>query len=284
MQTDGLEESDNVEDQRGRSAAVGASVGGGGLIILVLALVFGVNPQQLAGLIGQGKAPNPNGPAAVVVETEESKKASHLVRVVLKSTEDVWTKLFREDGKTYRDPKLTIFSGRIGTACGAGEAAMGPFYCPGDEHVYIDLDFYKEMERHLKIPGEFPRAYVIAHEVGHHVQKLTGYSAKVDAARGTRQENEMSVRLELQADYLAGVWASYAKDKFKINPNDVGEAINAAKQIGDDTLQRNATGAVHPEKFTHGSSEQRMRWFKRGFESGSFTGYSALFELPYNGL
>ncbi|QVL34428.1 neutral zinc metallopeptidase [Telmatocola sphagniphila] len=288
MQIDGLEESDNVEDQRGRGPAVGATVGGGGLIILVLALIFGVNPQQLAGLVGQkGGGGGGGGQQREVVETEQSSKAKKLVSVVLRDTEKVWDEQFAKQGlRSYPKPKLTIFSGSIKSACGNADAAMGPFYCPGDKHVYIDLDFFNEMEKQLRIPGEFPRAYVIAHEVGHHVQNLTGYSQKADAARGTSKENEMSVRLELQADYLAGVWAFNAKDRFKIDPNDVEQAINAAKQIGDDTLQRNATGRVRPEKFTHGTSAQRMRWFKRGFETGDFSkaALDKLFTTPYTDL
>jgi uncharacterized protein len=193
---------------------------------------------------------------------------------VLRSTEVVWTDVFREAGKSYQPPKLTLYSGSYPTGCGRGDAAMGPFYCPADAHVYLDMTFFNVMSQRLGAPGQFAQAYVIAHEVGHHVQNLLGVSAKVDAARQRESEtqaNAMSVRLELQADCFAGVWAkrSQAEQGWRLEQGDIETALNAASQIGDDNLQRKSRGTVVPESFTHGSSAQRVGWFKRGFESGS---------------
>ncbi|HZT56545.1 MAG TPA: neutral zinc metallopeptidase, partial [Burkholderiaceae bacterium] len=196
------------------------------------------------------------------------------VRQVLRSTEVVWTDVFREAGKTYQLPKLTLYTGSYPTGCGQGEAAMGPFYCPADAHVYLDMGFFNTMSHRLGAPGQFAQAYVIAHEIGHHVQNLLGISDKVDAMRrrGTEaQANAMSVRLELQADCFAGVWAkrSQSEQGWRLEQGDIETALNAASQIGDDTLQRKSRGTVVPESFTHGTSAQRVGWFKRGFESGS---------------
>ena len=194
------------------------------------------------------------------------------VSTVLADTEDVWTQVFKERGGTYRDPKLVLFRDATSTACGRGESATGPFYCPGDEKVYIDLSFYDLLRTKLGAPGDFAQAYVIAHEVGHHVQKLLGISDKVDAARRNADEarsNALSVRLELQADCFAGIWANKAQaTKQIIEAGDIDEALNAATQIGDDTLQRKASGTVQPETFTHGTSAQRVHWFKQGFQTG----------------
>ena len=194
------------------------------------------------------------------------------VATVLADTEDVWTEIFRARGGAYRDPRLVLFRGATATACGAGESAMGPFYCPADEKVYIDLGFYETLRTRLGAPGDFAQAYVIAHEVGHHVQKLLGISEKVDAMRrraNRTQANALSVRLELQADCFAGVWANHAqRTKQILEPGDLEEALNAASQIGDDTLQRRSRGTVVPESFTHGTSEQRVRWFRQGFDVG----------------
>jgi predicted metalloprotease len=192
-------------------------------------------------------------------------------------------------GKTYKQPKLRIFTGQVDSACGFASGATGPFYCPGDSHVYIDLSFYRDMQRKLKAPGEFARAYVIAHEVGHHVQRLLGYSQRVDDARRSGdkvQANHMSVRLELQADYFAGVWAYHADKKFKhfLDPGDLESALNAANQIGDDRLQKQARGYVVPDAFTHGTSDQRKRWFKKGFDTGDVNGARRLFDLNYKEL
>jgi hypothetical protein len=193
---------------------------------------------------------------------------------VLRSTEQVWTDVFRESGRTYQPPKLVLFNGSWPTACGRGQAAMGPFYCPNDQKVYIDLRFYKVLEQRLGAPGQFAQAYVVAHEVGHHVQQQLGIMAKVDALRdrgGEAQANALSVRVELQADCFAGVWAarSQKENGWRLDSGDIESALNAASQIGDDTLQRKSQGTVVPESFTHGTSAQRVNWFKRGVEGGS---------------
>jgi len=213
----------------------------------------------------------PQGPAPAPPSDDAGAK---FVSQVLRSTETVWTDVFRSAGKTYEPPKLRLFSGREPTACGLGDAAMGPFYCPGDRKVYLDMNFFNVMSQRLGAPGQFAQAYVVAHEVGHHVQNLLGISDKVDAVRqrGTEaQANAMSVRLELQADCFAGVWAKRAQavSTWRLEQGDIETALNAASQIGDDTLQRRSRGTVVPESFTHGTSAQRVGWFKRGFESGS---------------
>jgi predicted metalloprotease len=289
MRWQGNRESDNVEDLRnagsGGGGGGGLPLGGGrlGIGAVVVALVasyfLGVNPltvlQLLSGggagnLSGNGTtAPSSTNPSATPPANDEQ---TRFVRTVLADTEDVWQALFKEAGGQYRDPKLVLFRGAVATACGQGQSATGPFYCPGDQKVYIDLDFYDVLRDRLGAPGDFAQAYVIAHEVGHHVQNLLGTSAKVEAMRSRVSEtqyNALSVRLELQADCYAGVWANHAQRARQIiEAGDVDEALNAASQIGDDTLQRNASGHVSPETFTHGTSAQRVRWFKRGIESG----------------
>jgi predicted metalloprotease len=275
MKWEGREESENVEDRRGLGKT-GLAIGGvGGLVVLVIALFLGVDPQKLLGPggAGPGGEPGPSAPA----DPEEERMAK-FTRVIFHDTEVVWTEQFQKMGKHYEKPTLVLFSGQVDSACGQAGASVGPFYCPGDAKVYIDLSFYKDMERKLNAPGEFARAYVIAHEVGHHVQHLLGYSKR---GRG----NEGSVRLELQADYLAGVWAYHGQKKFNfLEKGDVESAINTAYQIGDDRLQKRAQGYVVPEKFTHGKSEQRMRWFKRGFETGDVGKARLLFDTPYSEL
>lgn len=284
MRWQGNRESDNVEDVRddaGGGGGPGMSFGGRGIglgsvaIALVASYFLGVNPMTVLNLLSGGAGgdmsqPTPHQgarphPPANDVQTR-------FVRTVLADTEDVWHQLFKEAGGEYRDPKLVLFRGAVPTACGRGEAATGPFYCPGDQKVYIDLGFYNFLRDRLGAPGDFAQAYVIAHEVGHHVQNLMGTSAKVEAMRqrvSQTQYNALSVRLELQADCYAGVWANHAQQARQIiESGDVEEALNAASQIGDDTLQRNASGHVSPESFTHGSSQQRMTWFKRGMDSG----------------
>jgi len=193
------------------------------------------------------------------------------VSVVLGKTEDVWQEIFRQNGKQYREPKLVLFSGRVQSACGLGSAASGPFYCPGDQKVYIDLAFYEELRRRFNSPGDFAQAYVIAHEVGHHVQKLLGISDRVDAMQQRMSEveaNKLSVRLELQADFFAGVFARYVQKQNLLEQGDIEEALHAASAIGDDTIQRQSSGYVVPDSFTHGTSEQRLRWFRKGFDTG----------------
>lgn len=292
MQWEDREESENVEDRRswGRTGlAVGGIGGVGGLIILVVALALGVDPQQLFGPDGPGGAPAPGRPAVEQNAPRDpaEEKLAHFTKVIFRDTEVVWDRLFREMGKKYEKPTLVLFSGRVDSACGMADSAVGPFYCPGDDKVYIDLSFYRDMEKKLNAPGEFARAYVIAHEVGHHVQKLLGYSARVSEARraGRADANRMSVRLELQADFLAGVWAHHGQRQFKfLEPGDVDSALNAAFEIGDDRLQRKARGRVVPDSFTHGTSRQRQRWFSDGFKTGDVRRAAQLFELPYGEL
>lgn len=282
MRMDDQDESSNVEDARGSGGGGGIRFGGGrgiGIgtvaIAVVAGWVFGINPLTLLGLLdGGGGAPvaqNAPGPAQ---KPPADDPQARFVSQVLRSTEVVWTDVFREAGKSYRDPKLTLYRHSYPTACGEGDAAMGPFYCPADAHVYLDMSFFDTMATRLGAPGQFAQAYVVAHEVGHHVQNLLGTSEKVEAARRRGPEvqaNALSVRLELQADCFAGVWAkrSQAEQGWRLEPGDIEKALNAASQIGDDALQRKSRGQVVPESFTHGSSQQRVGWFKRGFESGN---------------
>ena len=288
MKWDGNRESDNVEDRRGDDSGGDGGGGGGfgfggrsvgiGTIVVALAVsyFFGINPLTVINLMSGGSAP-----VAPVVQHSPSRApvandpAVHFVRVVLADTEDVWSALFREQNATYVAPKLVLFSGSTATSCGQGQSATGPFYCPVDQKVYIDLSFYKLMRDRFHVDGEFAQAYVIAHEVGHHVQNLMGISSKVDAARrraGEVQSNALSVRLELQADCFAGVWAFHANEARGIlESGDVESALNAATAIGDDALQRQAQGHVVPDSFTHGTSAQRVRWFKRGISTGKVT-------------
>jgi uncharacterized protein len=281
MQWEGRERSTNVEDRRGLST--GAVVGGGGgLILVLLALVLGVDPRQFLGNRPAGE------PAANQEFSKEEQRQADFTAVILRDTEVVWDDLFQRMGKTYKKPRLVLFTNQVDSACGMADAAVGPFYCPGDSKVYIDLSFYETLDRDLGAPGEFARAYVIAHEVGHHVQRLLGYSARVDDARRTMsktEHNKMSVRLELQADYLAGVWAHHAQKKFQfLEKGDLESATNAAFRIGDDVLQKKARGRVTPDSFTHGTAKQRQRWFMEGFKTGDVKRAALLFDLPYEQL
>lgn len=287
MRWQGQRQSDNVEDLRdggssGAGGGFGLPIGGRGIgvgtvvIALVASYVLGVNPLTVLSMLsgGGGQIQTQTRPAqtpsAQGSGKDDPQKA--FVATVLADTEDVWREQFQQAGRQYEDPRLVLFRGATPTACGQGESAMGPFYCPADHKVYIDLDFYDTLRDRLGAPGDFAQAYVIAHEVGHHVQNLLGTSAKMDELRGRvsqAQYNAMSVRLELQADCFAGVWAHHAeRSKQILEQGDIDEALNAAAQIGDDTLQKKAQGRVVPESFTHGSSAQRVHWFKRGFESG----------------
>jgi predicted metalloprotease len=293
MKLDDREESTNVEDQRGRGKTVGMVAGGGGILAIIVALLLGVDPRQLFNPAGPGPGPANQGGPGGDEESErkadpEEEKMAHFTKVVFHDTEVIWDEQFRKMGKRYRKPTLVLFTDQVKSACGLADAAVGPFYCPGDGKVYIDLSFYLDMQKKLNAPGDFARAYVVAHEVGHHVQNLLGYSARVDEARsrGSKAEaNRMSVRLELQADYLAGVWAHYGQEKFKfLEKGDIESALNAAFEIGDDRLQQKARGRVVPDSFTHGTSKQRMRWFKQGFETGDVDDASQLFDLRYDEL
>jgi uncharacterized protein len=287
MEWQGREESENVEDRRGLGRKTAVVGGGTAVVILLLALVFGVDPQKLVDLTNQGAAPQGAEQPARRVDPEEEGLA-HFSKVVFHDTEVVWSELFRKMGKQYQYPVLVLYSGQVDSACGRAESAVGPFYCPGDSRVYIDLSFYRDMQRKLNAPGEFARAYVIAHEVGHHVQRLLGYSQRVEEARrrGNKTDiNHMSVRLELQADYFAGVWAHHAQEKFHfLEKGDVDSALHAAFEIGDDRLQQKARGYVVPDSFTHGTSEQRTRWFLNGFRTGDVPAARALFERRYDEL
>lgn len=286
MKWEGREQSENVEDRRGMGAKAGMAIGGGGLLILLIGLLFGVDPQKLANIVGQPQQQAGQEGDAPVDPREE--KMADFAKTIMRDTEIVWDELFRQRGKQYRKPTLVLFRGQVMSACGGADAAVGPFYCPGDAKVYIDLSFYDQLEQQLKAPGEFARAYVLAHEVGHHVQRLLGFSDRVDEVRrsGNKLEaNKASVRLELQADYLAGVWAHHAQQKFNfLERGDIETALNAATRIGDDALQRQATGRVRPDSFTHGTSAQRKRWFTEGIQTGNFDRMRVLFEIPYDEL
>jgi len=254
----------------------GRGIGVGTIVIALLAgWIFGINPMTVLGLLSGGDTGQISAPAAQSAGPRPAvtDPASAFVRTVLADTEDVWSAVFKAAGGTYTQPTLVLFRGRTDSACGLGESASGPFYCPSDSKVYIDLAFFDTLRTRLGAPGDFAQAYVISHEVAHHVQNLLGVTGKVDAMRGktsATQMNAMSVRVELQADCLAGVWAHHSQQgKGWLEKGDIEEALNAAAQIGDDTLQRKSQGTVVPESFTHGSSQQRMTWFKRGLESGA---------------
>ena len=281
MRWEGNRESDNVEDRRddgggggGGPVFGGRSIGIGTIVIaLVGGWVLGINPLTILGALSGGapvQVQQPQGPAH---KPPADDQLARFVSTVLADTEDVWREVFRQGGAQYADPKLVLFRGATPTACGTGQSAMGPFYCPADQKVYIDLGFYETLKNQLGAPGDFAQAYVIAHEVGHDVQNLLGISAQVDRARGRVSKveyNHLSVKLELQADCLAGVWANRAQSARQIlEQGDVESAMNAASKIGDDALQRAGGGAVVPDSFTHGTSAQRQRWFSTGLRTGS---------------
>lgn len=261
-------QSSNVEDRRGIGGALPVS-GGIGTLLVALAIYFlGGDPsvvlQQPSGSGTQITRPAP-------AQNDEGKR---FVSLVLGDTEDVWQQIFKQNGRNYREPKLVLFSGRVQSACGIAGSSAGPFYCPADEKVYIDLDFYRELRDRFKAPGDFAQAYVIAHEIGHHIQKQLGTMSKVQNLQGRTSRsnaNQLSVRLELQADFYAGVWAHYAAKRGILEPGDVEEGLRAANAIGDDTLQRESQGYVVPDSFTHGSSAQRLYWFKKGLQTGDMS-------------
>ncbi len=270
MRLDDLEESAHVEDSRDQSVMSGRGIGLGTIAIALIALYFGVDPNLVLN-VAQQVAPPTQSQAQPANPDDPSVR---FVSRVLWSTEQVWQSLFSAAGRQYEAPNLEIFSDATPTACGQGQTAMGPFYCPADRKVYIDLRFYQALQQQFKAPGDFAQAYVIAHEVGHHVQNLLGTSEKVQQARqqarSEAESNAYSVRLELQADCYAGVWAAHANQQFRIlEAGDVEEALRAATAIGDDALQKQARGYVVPDSFTHGSSAQRVQWFKQGLQSGS---------------
>jgi predicted metalloprotease len=267
--------SENIEDRRGLTPA-GIAIGGGigALIIALIAIFLGADPRQVMNLLQQNNAQlAPNQKAGPVEASPEEEEQKEFVSTILADTEDVWSEVFRRANKEYKKPTLVLFRRQVESACGLASSAVGPFYCPGDQKVYLDLAFFAELERRFRAPGEFARAYVVAHEVGHHVQNLLGISDEVHAKQqrlgGGPQANQLSVRLELQADFLAGVWANHAnKARHTINEADIEDGINAAQAIGDDTLQREAQGRVMPDSFTHGSSAQRVAWFRKGLRTG----------------
>ena len=270
MRWRGERQSENVEDRRGMSRG-GIAIGGGlgSIVILILALLLGADPRQL---LEQGPAEDPaSGTQTSRPTNPEEEELKQFTRVVLASTEDVWTDIFRQAGGNYRQPTLVLFTDQVSSACGRAGAAVGPFYCPGDEKLYLDFSFFRDLQTRFRAPGDFAQAYVIAHEVGHHIQRLMGTMDRVSAAQRQRSEaeaNNLSVRLELQADFLAGVWAHYAQRKGLLEQGDIEEALGAASAVGDDRLQRESQGYVVPDSFTHGSSEQRIRWFRKGLETG----------------
>ena len=242
-------------------------------MIVIIAWVAGINPLELlSGAGGGGGGPVVTSSQPRSQTGTPNDEAGQFVAVVLADTESTWQRIFKEGGQTYREPVLVLFSGQTSSPCGFASSATGPFYCPGDQKVYIDLDFYRELRTRFKAPGDFAQAYVVAHEIGHHVQNLLGILPKVNDARqkaGQVQSNELSVRLELQADCLAGVWAHDAESRNVLDVGDIDEALNAAAQIGDDAIQKRTQGYVVPESFNHGSSAQRSHWFKRGYEQGT---------------
>ena len=269
MRWRGERQSTNIEDRRGFSTGRVAVGGGlGSLLLIILALVFGVDPRQFL-----QQSPD-NSPAQVQTSRPQNAQQDELkefVAVVLAKSEDVWTEVFRQNGRQYRKPTLVLFTDQVQSACGIAGAAVGPFYCPGDEKVYIDLAFYEQLRREFQAPGDFAQAYVVAHEVGHHVQKLLGISDRVEAMQGRVSDveaNQLSVRLELQADFFAGVFARHVQSEGMLEAGDIEEALRAASAVGDDQIQRRTAGYVVPDSFTHGTSAQRLRWFRKGYETG----------------
>jgi len=265
--------SSNVDDRRSKRSGGGALLklgGSGGLVVVLVAIVMvalGEDPMQLLGLVDGG------GGSGAVQSTPEEERQVEFVRVVLGDTESTWNQLLpQQAGRPYQEPTLVLFRDGVQSACGYNSAAVGPFYCPPDQQVYIDLAFFADLERRHDAPGDFAQAYVIAHEIGHHIQNLLGTSTRVHQRRAQLSEvegNQLSVRQELQADCLAGVWAHYAQQRDLLEPGDIDEGLRAAAAIGDDTLQRRAQGRITPESWTHGSSEQRVRWFRTGFQAGT---------------
>ena len=259
--------SGNVEDRRG-IGMVGGGLGIGGVVIAVVAYFLGFDPSAVLSVVEQVA---PQGETREAPKGAPADEMGQFVAKVLGSTESVWGKVFPQSGNTYRPPTLVLYDGQVRSACGMGQAAMGPFYCPGDEKLYIDLAFFRDLQTRFGAPGDFAQAYVIAHEVGHHVQNLAGTMRKSEAARGRSpgtEDNRASVRMELQADCYAGVWGHHAGTMNQLDAGDIAEALAAATAIGDDRLQKQTQGRVVPESFTHGSSEQRVRWFRRGMDSG----------------
>ena len=269
MRLEGMRESENVEGRRGRGRlAVGGGLGT--LVLIIIGMFFGIDPRALLQTTStdEGYAPTEQ----VSEDNPQQSEQKRFVSKVLASTEDVWSDLFENTGKSYQKPRLVLFRDQVQSACGIAGSAVGPFYCPGDDRVYLDLGFFDELDQRFKAPGDFAQAYVIAHEIGHHVQNLLGIDDRVRSLQsraGEKEKNALSVRMELQADFLAGVWAHHANQRSQIlEPGDMEEGLRAASAIGDDKLQRQSQGYVVPDAFTHGTSEQRIRWFRKGLETG----------------
>jgi predicted metalloprotease len=272
MRWKGRRESSNVEDRRSMSPRGKGMVGGsiGTIAIVIVVLLLGGDPTSIL----QNIQTDDQSLFQNYTESAEDKELVQFVSVVLAETENVWRGIFKDEGSTYSEPKLVLFSGRVESACGIAGAATGPFYCPGDEKLYIDLSFFEELQSRFKAPGDFAMAYVIAHEVGHHIQNLTGVMDKMNELRSQLSEeeyNKYSVRLELQADFYAGIWAHYTDQQELLESGDLEEALNAASAVGDDNIQKQSHGYVVPESFTHGTSAQRKKWFHKGFSSGDIS-------------
>ncbi len=272
MKWKGRAGSGNVEDRRGKGGGGALIAGGGigGLLIVLLVSFLGGDPGAILDTMGDGSQSN-----EPYVATEKEEELANFVSVVLADTEQVWSEVFAEEGLEYVEPTLVLYTGSVESACGTAGASVGPFYCPGDQKLYIDLSFYDELQTQFQAPGDFAMAYVVAHEVGHHVQNLLGVMEQVQPMRSQLSEekyNELQVRLELQADYYSGVWAHHAQGMDLLEEGDLEEALTAASAVGDDTIQQRSRGYVVPESFTHGTSEQRKRWFYKGFENGDLQG------------
>ena len=282
MRWQGRRGSENVVDQTGGGGMrrAGGLLGGGGLFTILIGLflyfVMGISPAEIFGLLSSSNAGHTTQTQRPVQDSPVDKARKQFVSVVLADTEAVWGDIFRQSGLQYREPKLVLFNDRVRSACGISGAAAGPFYCPPDQNLYLDLSFFDQLSRQLGAPGDFAQAYVIGHEVGHHIQNLTGLLDKVTQEKRRMSKvdaNALQVRVELQADYYAGVWAHHAQKRFQIlEPGDIEEAMRAASSIGDDTLQKRSKGYVVPDAFTHGTSEQRVKWFRKGFERGDIEG------------
>jgi len=274
MRVEGQQESTNVEDRRGRGGRVAVGGGIGAILLVVVFTLLGGDPSKMGDILGGGGGAPGGGTATQEPRSPEEEKLASFVKKVLKTTEDVWTEQLGLKGKAYLLPKLVLFTGAVESACGSASAAVGPFYCPGDQKLYIDLSFYDDLRRKLGAPGDFAQAYVIAHEVGHHIQFILGTSEELDRKRRKLDKvafNRESVKMELQADFYAGVWAHHAEKKGLLEMGDLEEAMNAASKIGDDHLQKQAQGRVVPDAFTHGTSAQRMAWFRYGYQTGDWT-------------
>lgn len=289
MRWEGSRKSSNVEDRRGMRVGRGVKTGGIGMVLLALvAMYFGVDPSVILEQVApsQMSTEAPGGSPLPGSEGLANDPLTEFVAVVLADTEDTWNELFRQSGEAYQEPTLVLFTDAVDSACGYAQAAVGPFYCPADQKVYIDLGFYRDLKERHQAPGDFAQAYVIAHEIGHHVQNLLGISGQVQQRRSQvsqTEANQLSVRLELQADCLAGIWAHHAQRSRQIlEEGDIDEALNAASAIGDDRLQRQARGYVSPDSFTHGSSKQRVEWFKRGLQSGELAQCNSFAEVGRN--